>query len=484
MFAVSERAEDRDRSACDGLITGYGRIDGRPVALAAYDFTTLGASSAPIASRKFQHVREVASDHGMPMIVLAEAGGARIPDVMGAQGIARTRNHQVYDRRRQSPWITAVLGQSYGSPSWKAAMSDFVLMRKGAVMAVSSARVTSVAISESVDPEELGGWRMRSEVTGEVDRVCETDQEALTEIRRLLAYLPSHSKEMPPRASVPDGSGAGMQGILDIVPESRSKVYDVRKVIAAVVDTGSFFPFKERFAKVMTCGLARMDGRTVGIVATNPRFKGGALDPEGCRKATSFVVFCDSYNIPMVFLTDTPGFLVGVGGERLALATHIMNFNHALEMTTVPTFAVVMRKSYGQAYINMGGHCDELAAWPTADISFMDPAVAVNVVHGVRQKDDPEKFAAAVAGRFAGLRRLRSRRRLPCPGRNRPTRDPRLADRPAGDLRAPARRRCWPAPHEHLALQYLRRRLRRGRAHTRAGCGERCARPTALPGPR
>ena len=393
LFAVSERAEDRDRSAGDGIVTGYGRIDDRPVCVAAYDFTTLGASSAPVATKKFQHVRQVAHETGVPMIVLAEAGGARIPDVMGAQGLARTRNHQLYNRRRQSPWVTAILGQSYGSPTWKAAMSDFVLMRKGAVMAVSSARVTSVAISEEVDPEDLGGWRLRTEVTGEVDQAFDTDEEVLDTIRRFLAYLPSSSNDAPPRAAVPPGSGETMRHILDLVPAERSRVYDVRKVIAAIVDTGSFFPIKERFSKVMVCGLARIEGRTVGIVASNPMFKGGALDPQACRKATSFVVLCDSFNVPIIFLADTPGFLVGVEGERLALASQIMNFNHALEMTTVPKLAIVMRKSYGQAYINMGGHADEIAAWYSADVSFMDPAVGVNVVHNVREKDDPARYA-------------------------------------------------------------------------------------------
>jgi methylmalonyl-CoA decarboxylase subunit alpha len=395
-FAVSERPEARDRSPGDGVVTGFGRIDGRPVALLAYDFTTLGASSAPVASLKFQHVREQAAEHGMPMIVLAEAGGARIPDVMGAVGIARTRSHQVYKRRRDTPWVTAILGPSYGSPTWKAAMSDYVVMRKGAVMAVSSTNVTAVAISEEVDPEELGGWRMRTEVTGEVDCAFETDQETLDRIRRFLSYLPSHNREPPPRAPVPPGSDAAAAGLLDIVPAERSKVYDVRKVISAVVDRDSFLPLKERFARVMVTGLARIDGRTVGIVASNPMYKGGALDPDACRKAMSLTVLCDSFNVPIVFLVDTPGFLVGLQGERKALAGHIMNWNHALEMTTVPTFAVILRKSYGQAYINMGGKADEIAAWPTADISFMDPAAAVNVVHGVRRNDDPERFARLV----------------------------------------------------------------------------------------
>lgn len=397
-FAVSERAEDRERSPGDGVVAGFGMVDGRPVAVMAYDFTTLGASSAPVASMKFQHVRERAAEHGMPLVVLAEAGGARIPDVMGAVGIARTRSHQVYGRRRDTPWVTAILGPSYGSPTWKAAMADYVLMRKGAVMAVSSTNVTSVAISEEVDPEELGGWRMRTEVTGEADGAFDTDQEVLDRIRRFLSYLPSHNREPPPRAPVPPGSddAAVAASLLDIVPAERGKVYDVRKVIEAVVDRGSFLPLKERFARVMVTGLARIDGRTVGIIASNPMYKGGALDPDACRKAIGLTVLCDSFNVPIVYLVDTPGFLVGLQGERKALASHIMNWNHAIEMTTVPTFAVILRKSYGQAYINMGGKADEIAAWPTADISFMDPAAAVNVVHGVRQRDDPERFARLV----------------------------------------------------------------------------------------
>jgi len=281
LFAVSERREDADRSPGDGVVTGYGRVDGREIAVIAYDFTTLGASSAPIASQKFQHIRKVSISRGIPMVVLGEAGGARIPDVMGARGIARTRSHQVYDRRRQSPWVTAILGQSYGSPSWKAAMSDLVLMRKGAVLAVSSPKVTAVAISEEVDPEDLGGWRLRTETTGEVDHAYATDQEVLGAIRRFLGYMPSNASEAPPRAPVPAGSGDDMERILEIVPAQREKVYDVRKVIEAIVDKGSFFPIKERFAKVLACGLARIDGRVVGVIASNPVFKGGALDPQG-----------------------------------------------------------------------------------------------------------------------------------------------------------------------------------------------------------
>jgi acetyl-CoA carboxylase carboxyltransferase component len=234
---------------------------------------------------------------------------------------------------------------------------------------------------------------MRSAVTGETDKVTESDEEAIDAMRRYLTYLPDHNRTTPERAAVPAGSDEAARGLLDIVPEARSQVYDVRKVIEAVVDKGSFCPVKERFAKVAVTGFARIDGRVVGVFASNPMFKGGALDPQSCLKMTSFVVLCDSFNIPMVFFTDTPGFLVGVEGERQGLAGKIMNFIQALEMSSVPKFAIILRKSYGQAYLNMGGKHDQLAAWYTADVSFMDPDVGVNVVYGVRADEDPERFA-------------------------------------------------------------------------------------------
>lgn len=190
-----------------------------------------------------------------------------------------------------------------------------------------------------------------------------------------------------------EGDSARSDEILGLVPAQRHQVYDVRKVIKAIVDRDSFFPLKERFGKVVVTGLARLDGRTIGVIATNPMFKGGAIDPEGCGKIATFIVLCDSFNIPIVLLADTPGFLVGVESERRGLAGHIMNMLSALEQATVPKFAVILRKSFGQAYINMGGgKADETAAWCNAEISFMDPAVAVNVVYAIREEENPMQF--------------------------------------------------------------------------------------------
>ncbi len=396
MHAVSANPAHREKSPADGVITGFGEVDGRMVAVLAHDFTTLGASTATTYTRKTSYLERAASERGMPVILLGEAGGARLPDSLDAAGFGEMAMgaKAAWGRTRETPWIAAVLGQCFGGPTWDTVRSDYVVMRKGAQLGVSSEQVTSVAVSEASD-EDYCGWKMHTKETGFVDRAVDSDAEALARIRALLAYLPSHREEPPPRAPVPPGSDAGAQRILELVPEDRRKVYDMLAVIEALVDTGSYFPFKEGFARVVTTGLARLGGQTVGLVASNPRVKAGALDPDACEKVTSFVVFCDSFNIPIVLLADTPGFLVGMAGERRKLPGKIINLLDAFALCSVPILALVLRKSYGLAYLAFGGGiADVLGAWTTAEVSLMDPAVAVNVMHGVRQSDDPERFGS------------------------------------------------------------------------------------------
>ena len=235
------------------------------------------------------------------------------------------------------------------------AMADFTVMRKGACLAVSSPRLVAMATKAKVDYEELGGWRLHTEITGLADLAVDTDEEALEAIQRYLSYLPQHANEAPPRVAVPEGSDALAEDILDIIPETSGKTYDVRKVIERVVDKDSFFPLKARFAKTLVTGLARIDGRSVGIIANNPYFKGGAIDADACDKAISFLVQCDSYNIPLVFLVDQPGFLIGVEAEKRRIPGKVMNWLNALALCTVPKISIIMRKSYGLAVRNMGG---------------------------------------------------------------------------------------------------------------------------------
>ena len=395
-FARSNRPEVKAKTPADGKVAGFARIAGRDIALVSNDFTVLGASSAVINMKKIKHVKQVAARRGLPLIFLGESSGARMPDRMGAAGRAIiAQDPAEYQRLRETPWVSALLGQCYGSSTWYSAMSDFVVMRKGSIMAIASPSVTSIAINKPIEPEDLGGWKLLTGVSGLADMAVDTDGQALDAIRKFLSYLPSHNMEPPPEAPVPPGSDGACKHMLDIVPESRNKVYDVRKVIAAIADKDTGFELKERYGRAVATVLARLDGKTVGFVANNPLYKGGALDADACQKVTSFMVLCDSFNVPLVFLVDVPGFLIGVEGEIRGMPGKVINWMNALSLVTVPKITVIMRKSYGQAYINMAGgkNADELAVWPTADLGFMDPAVSVNVLYGVRQQDDPERFA-------------------------------------------------------------------------------------------
>lgn len=395
LFARAIREEVRHKSPADGKIAGVGRINGRSVALVSNDFTVLGASSSVVNMKKIRHMKRIAIEHGMPLVLLGESTGARMPDRMGAAGRATLgQDPTEYRRFREMPMISALLGECYGSSTWYTCISDFAVMRKGARMAVASSRVTSIAINQPVDPEELGGWRLHSEITGLVDAVADTDEEALDVIKKYLSYMPSNHTEPPPEHPVPPGSEQACRNILDIIPETRHRVYDVRDVIQAIVDRDTLFELKPSFGRPIVTGLARLQGKTIGVIANNPRFKGGAIDVDSMRKATAFLVHCDSFNIPLLFLVDQPGFLIGLEGERQCAPGKIMNWMNALQLTSVPKVTLVMRKNYGQAYLNMcGGQiANTVILWPTADLGFMDPAVGVNVLYNITEKDNPELF--------------------------------------------------------------------------------------------
>ena len=398
--ARSIRAEVRHKTPADGKVAGFARIAGREVSIVSNDFTVLGASSSVINMKKIRHVKQAACRYGMPLVFLGESSGARMPDRMGAAGRAiLAQDPAEYQRLRESPWAATLMGQCYGSSTWYAAMSDFVVMRKGSVMAIASPGVTSIAIGKPVEPEDLGGWKILTGISGLADLAVDTDEQVLDAVKQFLSYMPAHSMEAPPEYPVPAGSGEACRRMLEIVPEERNKVYDVRKVIAAVADQDSSFELKERYGRSVATVLARLDGKSVGFIANNPMYKGGALDADACQKTTSFMVLCDSFNIPIVFLVDVPGFLIGVEGELRGMPGKVINWMNAISLITVPRITVIMRKSYGQAYINMGGgrNTDELACWPSADLGFMDPRVSVNVLYGVKEQDDPERFKQLVA---------------------------------------------------------------------------------------
>ena len=379
--------EQEDETQTDGKLAGYGRIDGRDVCIVCNDFTVKGASTSATNSKKIGHMKRAATERGMPLVLLGESTGARLPDAMGSRGMGLLlgNDNTQFRRMREVPTCAAAFGPSFGSSTWLMCQSDFAVMHKGATVAVSSPRLVSMALGEKVDAEQLGGWRLHAEITGLVDQVVDKEEEVFEAIRRFLSYMPSHHKEAPPEAPVPAGSGADMDKVFSILPESRTQVYDMKRIIKSVVDKDTMFELKPRFGKSAVTALARLGGKSVGIIANNPLHRGGALDADACRKIVDFMVLCDSFNVPLVLLVDTPGFQIGTEAEKAGAPGKIMNFMNAMTLVTVPHISVIVRKSYGRAYVCMGGgrHSDDIAAWPTAEVSFMSPEFATKIVHGV-----------------------------------------------------------------------------------------------------
>ena len=379
--------EQADETQTDGKLAGYGRINGRDVCLVVNDFTVKGASTSATNSKKIAHMKRTATERGMPLVVIGESTGARLPDAMGSRGMGMLLGNDTtqFRRTRETPMCAAAFGPAFGSSTWLMCQSDFAVMQKGATMAVSSPRLVSMALGEKVESEELGGWRLHAEITGLADQVADTEEQVFDAIKTFLSYLPSHHMEAPPDAAVPAGSGADMDEVFSILPDSRTQVYDVRKVIRCIVDKDTMFELKPRFGKSAVTTLARLGGKSVGVVANNPLHRGGALDADACRKIVDFLVLCDSFNVPILLLVDTPGFQIGTDAERAGAPGKIMNFMNAMTLLTVPRLSVIVRKSYGRAYVCMGGgrHSDDVAAWPTAEVSFMSPEFATKIVHGV-----------------------------------------------------------------------------------------------------
>jgi len=399
MLAHSDVSGMEDRTPADGKIAGFGAIDGRTVAVTADDATVLAGTGGRIGVEKEHRLTRWAAEKGYPLINLGEGGGARIPDIMGSEGLSSmTMRKEMALRCRQVPFVATIMGECFGGPSWLAALSDFVVQVKGSCMAVSGPRVLEVATSEVVENEDLGGWKLHAEITGQVDRVAEDEADCFRIVREFLSYMPSNAQELPLLVA-PQGNDqeTRQERLLSIVPEEPRRGYDMSKVIKTIVDDERIFVLKPDFDRsVITC-LARIDGHVVGIIANQPLHTAGAMGPDGCDKCCSFICLCDSFNVPLIFLHDTPGFLVGRAAELKRMPGKIINFIEAVALSTVPKVSLVIRKSYGMAYSNMCGTgmgADFVLAWPNAEISFMAPEVAANVVYR-RKIDEADDIKAA-----------------------------------------------------------------------------------------
>ena len=421
------------------------------------DFTVKGSSTSATNSRKMGYVRRTCTDRGLPFVHIGELTGAASPTPWARKAWAELLGNDTsqFRRTRETPWAAAALDTSFGSSAWQCCCADFSVMKKGSIMAVSSPRLVSMAIGQKVDLEELGGWRLHAEQTGLIDFFVDTDAEAMAAIRRFLSYMPSHHRELPPAAPVAEGSGEAQDKLLEIVPEKRTQVYNMKQVIEIIVDRGSFFEIKARFGRPAVVGLARLGGRSVGIVANNPAVGGGALSGEACRKIVDFTVLCDSFNVPIIRLMDTPGFVVGLDAERRGAPGHIMNFMNATCLTTTPQITVIVRKAYGRAYVAMGGgaHNDAMIAWPTAEVSFMDPVFATAIVHNKTAGD--EGLRGCAGAHPEGPRNLGHGADFLGARRHQAAGDPRLSHSHARCPAPPAHRRDRRAADADLADELL-----------------------------
>ena len=399
---------------CDGVVTGTCMIDGRPVAVAAYDFTVLAGTMGEVGERKVERMRSLALEQRIPMVWLLDSAGARIQEIAGAR-FAETGGlfYQQVELSGVVPQVAAVMGPTAAGTSYIAALADYTPMVRGiGSMALAGPPLVKAAIGEDVTTEDLGGSKVHCQISGVGDGEFDGDEACIAGIRKYLGFFPSHSKEKSP--VVRDLRGLELKisdDILKILPDDNRKAYDMKKIIKLLADREDFFEIKPDFAKNIIVGFVRVMGRSVGVVANQPSFMGGAIDVDASDKATRFLLLCDAFQIPVLFLHDCPGFMVGSRAEKMGIIRHGAKFLHAVASLTVPKLSVVIRKSYGAGYYVMCGkglRPDLIVGWPTAEISLMGAEGAAGIV--MKNKSDADAKAAKVAEYKANIGGLLSAR--------------------------------------------------------------------------
>lgn len=394
---------DKEKYLSDGVITGHGTIDGRPVFVFFQDFTVFGGSLSKSYANKICKVMDMAMKAGAPLIAINDSGGARIQEgVRSLAGYADIFQRNI-DASGLIPQISAIFGPCAGGAVYSPALTDFILMtEETSYMFVTGPKVVQTVTGEEISAADLGGANVHASKSGVAHFVAPDEEEGLLMIRKLLSYLPQNNLEDPPVIPCDDPIDRVNDELNDIIPESANVPYDVKDVIYSIVDDGEFLEVQRRFARNIVCGFARFNGMPVGIVANQPMFLAGVLDIDSSRKAARFVRFCDAFNIPLVTLVDVPGFLPGSHQEYNGLIIHGAKLLFAYGEATVPKITIILRKAYGGAYDVMSSkhlRGDANYAWPAAEIAVMGPAGAVEVLHGraIRAIEDEEEKAAFIA---------------------------------------------------------------------------------------
>ncbi len=379
----------------DGVVTGQGTIDGRPVYVAAQDFTVSGGSLSKTMAEKICKVQDLATRNGAPFICLNDSGGARIQE--GVDSLAGYG--EIFQRNILAsgviPQISGIFGPCAGGAVYSPALTDFtVMVKNSSYMFLTGPAVVKSVLGEDVSQEDLGGAGVHASKSGVAHFAAQNEEEGIQTIKELLGFIPQNNMEEAPKVPTSDPAGRVDDHLNQIIPDNPNKPYDMYEVIGSIADDGKFFEIHKDFAKNIIVGFAHMNGRSVGIVANQPKVLAGVLDINASRKAARFVRFCDAFNIPIVSLVDVPGFLPGTQQEYGAVITNGAKLLYAYGEATVPKVTVELRKSYGGAYIVMSSkhmRADVVYAWPSAQIAVMGADGAVNVLYAkdIKAAEDP-----------------------------------------------------------------------------------------------
>jgi acetyl-CoA carboxylase carboxyltransferase component len=395
-------------AAADAVVTGFARINGRGVAIIAVDATVLAGTTSPINMRKQNRVAEWAGSRGLPLICLADNDGGRLPDILGWRFSRVSFDFSTFLQSPPGcpviPRITAVLGASFGDSSLHSAMGHFVVMKRDTAIALSGPPVIKGAIGEDVTAEELGGPAVAAETNGSAHMIVDTEDEAIEAVRRFLSYVPD-SAALPAPVAPPAEPVRDPDELLKLVPLEPRRGYDMRKVLEAIVDAESILYWGERYGRSLICALARVDGNPVGVLASQPMQRAGVMDVPALTKEAAFADLCDTFNLPMVFLQDVPGLMIGTDAEKGGILRGYERVVVRLASATVPKIATIVRKAYGGGHIALGGRPvrpDLLLAWPTAEMGFMAPETGVRTVYRRRldallEQDGQEAHDALVS---------------------------------------------------------------------------------------
>ena len=394
----------KDKEApADGVITGWGDIEGRTCAIVAYDFTVMAGSMGQTGEVKVTRIREMALQKRMPLVWLLDSAGARIQEAAGS--LFAGSGHLFREEVQMSgvvPMVAAMMGPCAAGTAYIPGLSDFVPMVVGqGAMALAGPHLVKAVTGEEIDMEDLGGAKVHCRKSGVGDLEVADDAECIESIKKYLSHFPSNCEEKPPIRECTDPEDRGSDKLLEIIPESSRTPYDMYEVIEEIVDDGEYFDIKPKFAKSLITCFARFGGQPVGIVANQPKQVGGILDVDSADKAARFVNLCDAFSIPLVFLQDVPGFMVGSKVEQQGIIRHGAKMLYAVSRATVPKITVLVRKAYGAGYYVMCGRAyepDLIVAWPGAEISVMGAEGAVNIIGrgAIEASDDPEATREAM----------------------------------------------------------------------------------------